>query len=135
QHNPQLQHLPTRRPSDIEYEEKTERRDERLAGQELPDLVDCPCTSNGVADPAKLEVSQRNAQKMREQAAAENHLDAARRMREKLALEDIEDRVEHDHGQHPGGEHVQRAVAAVGKHLVDEDLTEERGGQREKLDG
>lgn len=70
---------------------------------------------------------------MREGADRGAHIDPRRGVDQQDAPQIIENRVEHDRGADPDGEHNECRIGLVHEHLVDGDLDEDRQGKRQHL--
>jgi hypothetical protein len=66
-------------------EQEVEDQRDGVAGEELADVLQLAHARDGVADPARLEVGERQVQQVAEQARAEFDVDAAGGVREDVA--------------------------------------------------
>ena len=71
---------------------------------------------------------------MLEDRRAEYRVDAVAGMQHQVLTDPSEHRGEHHEDRQPDADHDQRALRAVHDHLVDDDLGEQRRGEREQLD-
>ncbi len=114
-------------------EQHVEHHGERIAREEAADVLQLAHPRHRVPHPPGLEVGQGQLDQVPEEARAQFHVDAARRVAEDVAAQSVEQALEDHHHDQPRDQHVQRGEAPVHQHLVHHDLEEERAHQREQL--
>jgi hypothetical protein len=114
-------------------EEQVDHQRQRRAGEEVTDVLQLAHARDRIADPARLEIGDRQRQKVAEQPGAEFHVDAVRRMREQIGAQDVDDGLEHRNGDKPDDQDIERAQRPIDQDLVDDDLEEQRRNQPEQL--
>ena len=105
-----------------------------MPGQEAADVLQFPHPGDGLADPARLEIGQRQAENVAEQAGAQFHVDLAGGVREEVGAQAVERHLEQGDGQQANGDDLQGGQAVVDQDLVHHNLEEQRGHEREHLD-
>ena len=112
----------------MKTKQKTKSKAENSACpvRKSPDVLEFPHPRDRLARRARFEISDRQAQQMPEQPLPEFHIDAICRVRQRVGAQILQHDVEQSDQHEPGDKHVQRRVALVREHLVDDDLEEER---------
>ena len=82
---------------------------------------------------AGLEIGERQAEEMMEQAPAELDVDPVGGVAQRIGAQELQDRLEQAERHHADDQHDQRRHALVDQHLVDDELEEDRRRQREQL--
>ena len=103
-------------------EEQVDHQRQRRAGEEVADVLQLAHARDRIADPARLEIGDRQRQKVAEQPRAEFHVDAVGRMREQIGAQDVDDGLEHRNGDEPDDQDIERAQRPIDQDLVDDDL-------------
>jgi hypothetical protein len=116
-----------------EGEQKVERREQALAGEKVADVLQLTDARHGLAGGAGFEIAERQAQQVMEQPLAQLHVDAVGRMRQRIGAQILQHHVEQAENDEPGEDDIERVVALVLQHLVDDDLEKQRRHQREDL--
>ena len=106
---------------------------QRLAGQKAADVLQLAHAGDGVADPARLEVGQRQRQHVAKQASAEFDIDPARGVAENIVAQRVKDVSKTTTTTRPIDDDVERCQAPVYQHLVHHHLKKERGDESEEL--
>ena len=106
---------------------------ERGTGDEIAQGFEFAHPRDDIAHPARLEIRERQAQQMAEQLRAKRDVDPVRRVREHVRAQPAEHGIEQRHDEQPEREQIERGETAVHEHLVDDDLEEQRGDEREQL--
>jgi len=114
-------------------EHQVEHQRDRVAGEEAADVLQLAHAGDRVADAARLEVRERQAHQVAEQARAEFDVDAAGGVAEDVGAQRGEHALEDDHDEQADDEHVECGQAVMHQHLVHHDLEEQRAHQREEL--
>ncbi|CUS31257.1 hypothetical protein COMA2_10013 [Candidatus Nitrospira nitrificans] len=116
-----------------EREDHVERHSDRMAGQELTDLLQLTHTGDRVADSSRFKIGKWKRQHVSKELRAQTHVDPIRRVSKKIGAEPAQRRFKDRQRDHADGQYMERGKALMDKHLIDDDLCKERGQQREKL--
>jgi hypothetical protein len=114
-------------------EDDVEPDGQRLAGQELADVLKLAHAGHRIADPSHAEVAERQAHEMAEQPGAQLDVDAVGGVGQHVGAQPTQQDLEYRDHHQAEHQHVERAPALVDQHLVDHDLGEERRDQAEEL--
>ncbi len=116
-----------------EGEHEVERREQSLSGEEAADRLQFPHPGDRLPGRPGLEIGNRQAEKMGEQALAELDVDPVGGVGQRIGAQILKRHVEQADGDKPADEHEQGLVAAMGQHLVDHHLEEQRRRESENL--
>lgn len=105
-----------------------------MASEEGTDGFEFADAGDGLAGGSRLEIVERQAEKMPEQPAPQLDIDAVGGVRQCIGAQILEHDIEEADDGKPDDEHDQRRIAAMRQHLVDDDLEEKRRDQCEELD-
>ena len=116
-----------------EGEYEVDRREQGLSGEEAADRLELAHPRDRLPGRPGLEIGDRQAQKMREQALAELDVDPVGGVGKRIGAQILKRHIEQADDDEPADQHEQGLVAAMGQHLVDDDLEEERRREAENL--
>lgn len=88
---------------------------------------------DGIADFADAEVSQRQADKVAEQAGAELNVNPRGGVRESISAQAAEQGFENGDANQGNHQHIEAGQPAVDQHFVNDDLKQQRRYEREQL--
>jgi hypothetical protein len=106
---------------------------ERRAGEKIADVLELAHARHRIADPARLEIGDRQREQVPEQARAKLDVDAGRGVGEYVGAQNAENGLEQPDAHQADHQHVKGADGAMHQHLVDHDLKEQRGDEGESL--
>ncbi len=104
-----------------------------MARQKLANVLQLTHPRDGIPHPTRFKVGQRQRQDMAEQLRAQAHINPIRRMGKQVGAESAERRIEDCKRDHADRQYMQGSEPFVHKHLVDDDLREQRRQQRKQL--
>ena len=103
------------------------------AGKKIADVFKLTHARDRIANPPGLKVGDGQGREMSEQMRAEFHVDAVRRVREKIGPQNSQPGLENGDRDEPEDENVKSGHAAMHEHLIDDDLKEERRNEGKEL--
>jgi hypothetical protein len=114
-----------------EGEYEVDRREQGLSGEEPADRLQFHYPCNGLPGRPGLEIGDRQAQKMCEQALPKLDIDPIGGVGKRIDAQVLKRDVEHADHNEPAAEHEQGLVATMGEDLIDDHLEEQRRREAE----
>ena len=114
-------------------EDEIEQRGQSLSGEEGADGLELAHARHRLAGRARLEIGERQAEEVGEEAGAELDVDAVGGVVQRIGAQELQQRLEDGEQHHADDQHDQRREPLVDEHLVDHQLEEHRRQQGEEL--
>jgi hypothetical protein len=99
----------------------------------LPDCFELAHPGNGIRNPPRLEIAQRQTQQMLKDPCTQFHVNTAARVREQVVSNAAQNGFEKRNQAKTDDQHVESGKAAMDQDFVDDDLKKKRRDQPETL--
>ena len=134
-HQGELDAVPQQQRQEDQQRRQVEQRAKQAAGEEFADLRSLLHMLGDDAGTRLVEEADRQPHQVAEGELGQANVDAAGHPQDEITTQPVEDRVEQDGGGDAAADHHQGGDAEVDQDTIDDDLEEDRHGQRQNMHG